>query len=218
MSRKWAVALVAVTFLSVGTLCGSFIAPRDVGAARSVEKSVPVKIAYLNIAKVLREFQKANSDGRKITARREEHIGRIKELREEQARLGQLLQTAKDNDKESIQLKMTEINRKVEDIDRKAQKELGEMSNQAVLGVYQNVRGIVADIAKERGLDVVEAFPDVSTDAEAANPAVAQLKLQTPALMPYYLNKDLDLTDEVIERLNEKFPQEKGKKEKAEKK
>ena len=41
--------------------------------------------------------------------------------------------------------------------------------------------------------------------------AIAQLKLQTPAMTPYYLNPELDLTSEVIARLNKKYPIEKPK-------
>jgi hypothetical protein len=36
--------------------------------------------------------------------------------------------------------------------------------------------------------------------------------LQTPALIPYYLKPELDLTDDVIERLNKKYPPEKEEK------
>jgi hypothetical protein len=32
------------------------------------------------------------------------------------------------------------------------------------------------------------------------------VKLQTPALTPYYCEPELDLTDEVIARVNKKFP------------
>jgi hypothetical protein len=64
----------------------------------------------------------------------------------------------------------------------------------------------MTEFAKDRGLDVVEAFPAAPTPDEKRTPQVAQLMLQTPALVPFYLKPELDVTDEIIERLNKKYP------------
>jgi hypothetical protein len=70
-------------------------------------------------------------------------------------------------------------------------------------------REVVGELAKERGLDVVEAFPSAATPKEERSPKISQLTLQTPDLIPLYLNPELDLTTEVIARLNERYPPEK---------
>ena len=96
---------------------------------------------------------------------------------------------------------MTKLQRKIEDIDRNAQKELGDMSNQAVVDVYKSINSVIADLAKERDLDCVQIFPGPASDTPVTAP-IAHLVLQTPASYPIYLRKELNLTEEVIERLN----------------
>src|SRR5258708_1798036 len=87
MSRKWAFSLIAITFLSIGTLAGALILPRTVEAAKEPAKMAPPRIAYVNVAKVLRMYEKANEDGQKITKKRQEFIDGAKDLNEELARL-----------------------------------------------------------------------------------------------------------------------------------
>lgn len=48
-------------------------------------------------------------------------------------------------------------------------------------------------------------YPDASTPEDEKKPAVAQLKLQTPALIPYY-HRNMDITDVVIKTLNTRHP------------
>ena len=61
-------------------------------------------------------------------------------------------------------------------------------------------------------MDVVEAFPSAAMQKEERSPKVAQLTLQSAALIPLYLNPDLDFTEEVVTRLNRRFPPEQEKK------
>jgi Skp family chaperone for outer membrane proteins len=205
MSRKWGFILAACAFLSVGALIGTLIAPRSVEAAKEPAKAVAPHIAYVNIAMVMREYDRAKTDNEKIAKRRQEYVEQAKELRDEIQRLSKLATEAQNqNDREAAQLKALETNRKLEDVDLRAKRELGESSEHLIVDVFTNIREVIAELAKERGLDVVEAFPDALNERDMTKPAVAQLKLQTPALYPYFIRKEFDLTEAVIERLNEK--------------
>jgi len=164
MKQKWIFTLAAITLLISSAMLGTLAVPRSIEAA----KEPGPHIAIVNIAKVLREFEKAHDDGQKIAAKRKPaHLAAGTELLA------------------------------VEMIDR------------TIVDVYQRIQSTIDEIARERGLDLVLVYPDASNMGDDGKPAIAQLKLQTPALMPFYVRKELDQTDDVIERLNKNHPPEK---------
>ena len=203
MSRKWSVALVAITFLSVGALIGTLIAPRSVDAAKEPERSSSPRMAFVNLAKVLREYQKANTDGKKINEKRQEYITKVKPLRDSLAAKSQLIQQTSDTrEKALLQMEANALHREIADLEAEGQRVLGELSERVIVDVYAQIRATISSFAKVRGLDVFECYPDASNPDDDKKATVAQLKLQTPALIPFYLNKEYDLTDDVIKTLN----------------
>jgi Skp family chaperone for outer membrane proteins len=216
MPQKWAVVSIAVAFLSVGTVIGTLIAPGSLVAALEPERLGQPKefrearaprIAYVNIAKVLRDYRRASAEGSKITRKRQAYAEKIKPLRDSLAKLSLRIQRSIIlEEKEQLQKEALAINRQIEDLDREAQKIVGELTDRTIIEVYDQIQGTIAALANERGLDVIEAYPDASTPEDARKPPFISLKLQTPALMPYYVRKEFDLTDEVIGRLNRNYP------------
>ena len=79
------------------------------------------------------------------------------------------------------------------------------------MDTFTQIREMIAKVGKEHGADIMVAYPDVVNEKDLAKSAIPQSKLQTPAMTPYYLNPELDLTSEVIARLNKKYPIEKPK-------
>jgi Skp family chaperone for outer membrane proteins len=208
MSRQSAYLLIAITFLTLGTLLGVLLAPRSIEAAKEPAKFSPARIAYVNIAKVMREYGKANDAGQRIIARRQEILEEVNVLKEELKGVVKLIEGANENTKSALLMKGREINRKIEDLDAKAQKELVEMADTTIVDVYQAIQNEVTDLAKELGLDVIECYPD-GAQKDQSKATIATTKLQTPALYPFYIRKELDVTDEIVERLNKKHPPKK---------
>jgi Skp family chaperone for outer membrane proteins len=212
MSRKWQFGLVAIAFLSIGLMSATLIMPQSLEAAKDPLKAPPApppppRIAYVNIAKVLRQYEKANEDGAKLTRKREQFVVEIKPIQEEIAQIQRNIQTTNDaEEKDALRKRAVELQRKAEDIDQRAKKILTEITDRTIVEVYQNIKTIIEEIAVERGLDVVEMYPDASTPDEDKKPNVAQIKLQTPALTPIFVRKELLITDEVVKRLNQKYP------------
>ena len=172
----------------------------------SASQPMRPRIALVNIAKVLREFNKANADGQSITKKRQEYVDRVKPLREKMALLQkQIQQTADPLKREQLQKEGLAYGRQVEDIDQEAQRVLGELTDKTIVEVYQNIKAVINDIAVTNNLDLVMCFPDASTADDDKKPAVAQLKLQTPALIPFY-HRGMDITEVVIVTLNRRHP------------
>ena len=180
--------------------------PTGTPAPASTAQPMRPRIALVNIAKVLREFNKANAEGQGITKKRQEYVDRVKPFREKMALLQkQIQQTADPLQREKLQKEGLAFGRQVEDIDQEAQRVLGELTDKTIVDVYQHIKAVINDIAVTNNLDLVMCFPDASNAEDDKKPAVAQLKLQTPALIPFY-HRGMDITEVVIVTLNRRHP------------
>jgi Skp family chaperone for outer membrane proteins len=173
------------------------------GAASQPQRS---KIALINIAKVLKNFNKANAKGREIQNKRQDYVHQIQAQKTSIAEQQKLLAATADAAKKTeLEQRIVAMNRGIEDMERKAQKELGQLSNDTIVAVYNDIKGVLERFALANGFELILAYPDATTPEEAASAAVAGMKLQTPAAMPFY-HRQLDITDYVIDTLNKSFP------------
>ena len=207
--KKIAVYLSALLAVSGGVLSEARAQmPPTTGGTTPAPTAQPARprIALVNIAKVLKEFNKANQDGLAITKRRQTYVESVKPLRDRLAELSKQVQQATN---ETVRAKLREdaltVNRQIEDIDRRAQEELGALSDKVIVDVYKQIKAAIGDIAAANNMDLVLCYPDASDEKDDNKPAVAQLKLQTPALIPFY-HRNMDITDYVIKTLNARHP------------
>jgi Skp family chaperone for outer membrane proteins len=203
--------LAFVLLVGVGIGMISQFAWRDQLTAKDAEppkQARPVKVGLVNVAKVLKEFNYTDQQGLAIAKRRQYYVDlvnpkreRIMELNKENAN-----QNLSAEARERIHKQRTQLNRDIEDLDRKAQKDLAEMSDKVIVGVFVQIRDMCAEVAKVHKSQIVLAYPDGAGEKDDFKPAISQLKLQTPALTPYFAKQEIDLTDEVIAKLNKKYP------------
>jgi Skp family chaperone for outer membrane proteins len=166
----------------------------------------PQRIVIVNIAKVLRDYNKANFKGAEITKKRQAYVSQVNALRDQMNAINQQFQKSQVQDeKKQLQEKALGLQRKIEDLDREAQRELTQLSNDTIVQVYQEIKGVIFDIAKTNNLDMVLCYPAASKPEDENSPQVAQLMLQTPALIPFY-HHGMDITKVVTDTLNARYP------------
>ena len=204
MKRIFASLMGMTVFLSVATSLALAQAPTPAAAPTPTVRS---KVGLVNIAKVLREFAKANERGEDIALRRRSYLEQVGKVRNDMNEINKkLAQSADPKEKESLQQSILAKTRTIEDIDRTAQKELTDLSNGTITQVYSEIKQVVGAVAVNYSLEMILCYPDATTAEEARSPTVAQLKLQTPALMPFYHSPSMDYTEVVIRTLNSNFP------------
>jgi sugar-specific transcriptional regulator TrmB len=160
----------------------------------------------VNIAKVMREFNKANADGQAINKKRQEYVDKAKPYSEKLAVLSRTIaQTVNPTEKEKLQKEAVAINRILEDMNQEAQRVLGEMTDHTLVEVYQSIKQVINDIAVTNNLDLVMCYPDSPNPEDDKKPVVAQMKLQSPALVPFY-HRGMDITEVVVVTLNRRHP------------
>jgi len=181
-------------------------APAGAPAPAPAATPRPQRIVIVNIAKVLRDYKKANTRGADITVKRQAYVTKVNALREQLATVNKEFNMSQvPETKKKLQEQALGIQRQVEDIDREAQLDLTKLSNETIVQVYQEIKGVIADIATTNNLDMVLCYPAASKTEDEATPQVAQLMLQTPAMIPFY-HKGMDVTEVVIKTLNGRYP------------
>jgi Skp family chaperone for outer membrane proteins len=176
------------------------------GGAPAQPTPRPQRICIVNMPKVLKEYKKANFQGAEITKKRQAYVSLVNGKREKLAEINKMYNSSTNPDqKKALQEQALAVQREVEDIDRKAQTELTQLSNDTIVQVYQEIKGVIADIAKTNNLDMVLAYPAATKPEEENSPQVAQLMLQAPALTPFY-HRGMDITDVVVQTLNARYP------------
>lgn len=167
------------------------------------------RICIVNMPKVLKEYDKANFQGHIITEKRQAYVTLVQGKREKLAEINKMYNgSANPDQKKALQEQALAVQREIEDIDRKAQTELTQLSNDTIIQVYKEIKGVIADIATTNNLDMVLAYPAATKPEEENSPQVAQLMLQAPALTPFY-HRGMDITEVVIKTLNARYPSQK---------
>ena len=178
--------------------------------AQAAKEAETPRIACVNITKVLREFQWAEQAAARITARRLEYVRRASAVRDDLARVNKEFPgVARFAVRTDPMRTAGNLHKEVLAIDNAANKELTQLRDATVVDVYSRIRCVIEAVARERGLETVLAFPGAATPEDVGLPPVAQVMLQAPALMPFYVRPELDLTAAVIDRLNTRYPPDK---------
>ncbi len=201
-------AIAAFGIVMVGDMTAHAQMPMPMSGNPPAATAQPMRprIALVNIAKVLREFQRANSDGQAISKKKQEYVDKLRQLNDMVAAKAKLIQsTPVPAERERIQKEAVGLQRQIEDVKNEAEKVLGDMTDKTIVDVYQNIKAVINDIAVTNNLDLVMCFPDASTPEDDRKPTVAQLKLQTQALIPFY-HRNMDITEVVIVTLNRRHP------------
>jgi Skp family chaperone for outer membrane proteins len=197
------VAALATVGLAVALTPAAYAQGTSGGSQPS---SRPQRIMIVNIAKVLRDYNKANFKGAEITKKREIFVKQVQALQDQVAAINADYVKATNPDvKKQLEEKARTLQRQIEDIDRQAKRELTQLSNETIVQVYQEIKSVIFDIAKTNNLDMVLCYPAATKPEDENSPQVAQLMLQTPALIPFY-HSGMDITKYVVDTLNARYP------------
>lgn len=167
------------------------------------------KTGFFNMAKVMREYKKAQVGVERLNARRVRAAANLLAMRAMYLELQLAVQrTPVAAEKERIGGELITVARRVEDTDRELSKMLNDRAATIIVGLHDDIRATTAAVARENGLTALLAYPDAVTAQDAENPMVKELRLKPPALQPFYLDPSVEFTDEILRRLNDKFAAE----------
>jgi len=109
----------ALVLVGIGVAIGVAMPEAQTSNAKEGKKVEPPRIGFVNVAKVLRDYKWANAQSARISELRAEYVRTV-----------------------GIDRRSAESNR------RDAESKLSEMSNKAIVAVYEQIRDMIAAVAK----------------------------------------------------------------------
>jgi Skp family chaperone for outer membrane proteins len=165
------------------------------------------KTGCFNVAKVMREYKRARASAERLRARKDRLAANLVPLRGMHAELQAAARAAPDAGKRfDLEQDARTVARRIEDADREVAAAIDRRTGLVISALYDELHAVVAAVAREHGLAVVLAYPDAVTPEERESPYIKELKLKPPAAQPFFLDPAVEYSDEIVRRLNERFP------------
>jgi Skp family chaperone for outer membrane proteins len=185
-------------------LAGRIQAQQPAGGGAAPARQDPPRVAVFNVAKLMKEFTKwqyyaVTMNNERIQAANEllKIKGEIDKLRE------QILKETEKAKIDSLQKAITEKQRLFEDRENFYKGELDGKAAKHLKELFADVNAAVAGIVERNGYDIVFAYPEATTAADADSQLYIDMKMRPPAAMPFFVSKRIDITDVMVSTLNE---------------
>lgn len=214
---RWGVlAAGAAVVAGAAFVTGSSIPPKpavDLNKPAEVKAVIGQKTGYFNMAKVMREYRKAQTAVARLNDRKNRMTANLIGLRAMALDVQTAAQRATlPSAKFDLEHDLRMLQRFIEDGDREVAKLLNNQASVVIGELYDEIRSTVAELATEHGLHAVLAYPAAVTREDAENPLYKELMLKPPAALPFYVDPSVEYTDELLQRLNAKFAADNGEK------
>lgn len=199
-SRTLAAAF-GVCLVAVGVFVGATYV-----AARPAEKKeiAPLRAGYVSASDLMQKWKKWQKASAEMNSRRQQAGIELTGYRATLERKKSAAAVAGGDDKIRLDREAVEAQRTFEDAERTARTEIDRDAAKALADFHKACQAEIAALAKELNLDVVYFCPVTPRDIADKPLAAPQLDLffRPPATMPVYLKDGVDLTNDLLDRLN----------------
>ena len=205
MTRRTGLAAVALALL----LPFARAAAEDAPGGRTA-----VRIAVADLRRIYEDYEKQKDEEKVVKAYQDRIRRRVESLRGDFQRLADEMKNLSLGSPERLERKqkIEKIKNELRNLTQTATRELNERVVRATRGLYGEVGEVVAEYAREHGIDLVIKKQSLRADGKSMAASVSFQIGFEPVL---YVDKQLEITDAIIERLNARYRA--AKKEKKEK-
>jgi Skp family chaperone for outer membrane proteins len=163
------------------------------------------KIAIVNVQYVIKNYTKYTNMQNEMRIKAEGYKKDLETLNAQiTAANAEIAKATTDAQREEINKKVKDIQRRGEDKNNEAQKVMSKMQFDDLLTIYKDIRQAVDDYARPRGIELVMQYED-GVNAEAFLPTFFSRRMANNACQPIYAAPGIDITQEVIFMLNGKL-------------
>ena len=208
--KKKVVCAVGALALAASVIIGGTLLAQAQGAPPAAPAAPPaptVKIAFINLAYVLKNYHKVDALAKEFKLRYETYEADAKQKKAQIEAMD--LENSKPDTpaakrEENLQ-KITVLKRNIEDINANARKALAPQSEANTVGVYLDIQSAATKYAMANGFEMVLQFQDGFTQEDYNSPMNIMNKMQTRALIPMYYQQGNDISLQVVNSLNEAY-------------
>lgn len=164
---------------------------------------MPSKVAVINLSKVFDQYRLTKDLEDLFEAKQQQMAAEAKQKTDEITVKRQELARFKPDseDYKTRRAQVDEMEVQFEVWAATKERQIREEHKSWLLRIYQNVHKAVEELSAEKGIEVVLTYDEVTDEAPDSKTLRQQLLLEKV----FYFAKELDLTQETIERLNKNY-------------
>lgn len=211
MSRQRITSLVAaIGLIAIGVAVGIVVkssASAQAASQPTTRSVLPLRAGYVCMTEFMARSHKWQKRAADMQLAREREGQRLALLREVLLSKKAQASTAQGDRKLELEQEAVEVQRKFEDEERGVRQDLDRRATEVLRQMHQEFALAIEQVAKERNLDVVHAYPAKPDRPPEGMPEARYLDMffRPPAMTPLYLKDGVDLTNDVVSRMNKAF-------------
>jgi Skp family chaperone for outer membrane proteins len=200
MQRKfWSAVVVMTIGVAVGTITAR--------ATTSSKKEItPLRAGYVSATDMMQKWELWQQKAAQMNQKRQQKSIELTGLRGSIEASKGAAQRAQGEDKVRLDREVIDLQRRFEDVERSIRVEIDREALTILEEFYNKAQKTLAALAEERNLDVVyfcPVTPKYLGNIQGATQQKMDLYFRPPAMMPAYVRDGIDLTSELIEKLNQ---------------
>lgn len=211
--RSFALGFAAALLLAVGVFVGTQLSRPLIATAAPKAEAKPLRAGYVSLSELMKDYEKWQEKAKYMEEKRQKAAKELIRMRDLIALQTKKVEEADAEDRPKLEKELREGRRLFEDSESTFKSDLDKEASAILKELHADVCGMIERLADERGLDVVYGYPAHPKRAfeqnKGSEQSIIDLQLRATAAMPLYLRDEVDLTAELVRRLNAKADREK---------
>jgi Skp family chaperone for outer membrane proteins len=168
----------------------------------------PLRAGHVSASELMKNYKSWQSAAEGMNKKRQEGVTKLGQLQGLVQASAKQVEGATGQEKTRLEQVALDARRNFEDTERSIKEELDKLANVELLKLFSEITAAVRVLAEEKQLDAVyihPVHPDRGMEEAKATPQLfIDMMLRASALQPIYLRDSVDLTGELLKRLNAK--------------
>jgi Skp family chaperone for outer membrane proteins len=203
VKRTFAI-MAGVVSLGLALYAGSRLTADPGGAAAAPPT---MKVRLVNLQYVIKNYKRTEALRAEHTELFKTYDAQIKQLKDTiEQRTKQMNDPQYADRHEAFEKEIKRLQREMQDKTEEARVALDKKQGDIIVLVYKEIDEAVRTFARQGGLEMVLHYNDAVLDSDRNSAANIARKMAAGACMPMYLTPGLDISQDIVNTLNAKYP------------
>ncbi len=168
----------------------------------------PLRAGHISASELMKSYKSWQAAAEGMNKKRQDGVTRLGQLQGLVQASAKQMEGATGQEKTRLEQVALDARRNLEDSERTFKEELDKLANVELLKLFKDINAAIHELADEKQLDAVyihPVHPDRGLEEAKNTPQLfIDMMLRATALQPVYLRDTVDMTAELLKKLNTK--------------
>jgi Skp family chaperone for outer membrane proteins len=211
MNKSFWLGCVASMLVVGGAVVGWTLSQQQLANAAPKAEAKPVaplRAGHVSSSELMKGYKNWQNAAEAMNKKRQDAVTKLGQLQGLVQASAKQVEGAAGQEKTRLEQVALDARRNMEDAERTIKEELDKLANDELKKLYSDITTVIRELAEEKQLDAVYVHPAHPErgyeEAKQAQHSFIDIMLRASAMQPIYLRDSVDMTGEVLKRLNAK--------------